>query len=221
MSSSEREMHPATKLGEWINDSEKIVLPGAFDGFSARLTLRVRFDAMYMVSSGYFPAKKAKFHFTSQAFIWPRCSEGLDVSASHLGRADIGIASLADMRAHAEMIANLDPTAPPDSGYEYRIWRLDNDHPQCGGVHQIRGIWIPHRGSSPVKALVSLDEYLTRIRSAVHVREKHHSDIVIIACTDALQSFGYDDAIKRLKAARNAGADVGFFEGIMSKEMAA
>lgn len=43
---------------------------------------------------------------------------------------------------------------------------------------------------------------------------------MIIARTDALQKYGYDESIVRLKAARDAGADVGFLEGITSKELA-
>lgn len=46
------------------------------------------------------------------------------------------------------------------------------------------------------------------------------SDIVVIARTDALQGYGYEESVARLRAARDAGADVGFLEGITSKEMA-
>jgi 2-methylisocitrate lyase-like PEP mutase family enzyme len=42
-------------------------------------------------------------------------------SASRIGHADLGIASLHDMREHAEMIANLDDGVPliadADTGY--------------------------------------------------------------------------------------------------------
>lgn len=45
------------------------------------------------------------------------------------------------------------------------------------------------------------------------------SDAVLIGRTDALQKHGYEEAVKRLKAARDAGADVGQLEGITSREM--
>lgn len=46
---------------------------------------------------------------------------GAGTSASRIGHADLGIANLNDMRANAEMIANLDPSTPliadADTGY--------------------------------------------------------------------------------------------------------
>lgn len=70
------------------------------------------------------------------------------------------------------------------------------------------------------KQLVSADDFLVRIRAAVAARKAIDSDIVIIARTDALQSLGYTESIRRLQLAREAGADVGFLEGITSKEQA-
>lgn len=70
------------------------------------------------------------------------------------------------------------------------------------------------------KKVVSLDEYVMRIRAAKMTKERLHSDIVLIARTDALQQHGYDECIARLKAARDLGADVGLLEGFTSKEQA-
>jgi len=70
------------------------------------------------------------------------------------------------------------------------------------------------------KQLVSVEEFQTRIRAAVAARHAVGSDIVIIARTDALQSLGYDEAVHRLKVARDAGADVAFLEGVPTREQA-
>ena len=70
------------------------------------------------------------------------------------------------------------------------------------------------------KELVDTEIYVSRIRAARAAREKQGADIVIVARTDALQKHGYDESIARLKAAQEAGADVGFLEGITSKEQA-
>ena len=47
---------------------------------------------------------------------------GAGTTASRLGQPDLGLAQLSDMRAHADMIANLDPNGTPliadmDTGY--------------------------------------------------------------------------------------------------------
>lgn len=68
------------------------------------------------------------------------------------------------------------------------------------------------------KELVDLPTYIARIRAAVTARAASGSDIVIIARTDALQSLGYEEAIRRLRAAASAGADVVFLEGMGTKE---
>lgn len=70
------------------------------------------------------------------------------------------------------------------------------------------------------KKVVSQEEYLTRIRAAKLTKDRLHSDIVLIARTDALQQHGYEECICRLKAARDMGADVGLLEGFTSKEQA-
>lgn len=70
------------------------------------------------------------------------------------------------------------------------------------------------------KKVVGLEEFLTRIRAAKMAKDLLHSDIVLIARTDALQQHGYEECILRLKAAKEVGADVGLLEGFTSKEQA-
>ena len=70
------------------------------------------------------------------------------------------------------------------------------------------------------KKVVSMDVYLSRIRAAKAAKDKAHSDIVLIARTDANQQLGYDECIARLRAARALGADCGLLEGFKSKEQA-
>jgi 2-methylisocitrate lyase-like PEP mutase family enzyme len=77
------------------------------------------------------------------------------------------------------------------------------------------------------KRLVSVEIFTSRIRAAVAARKALNSDIVIIARTDALSASApgeggedqsYGAALDRLKAARDAGADVAFLEGVDSVE---
>ena len=51
--------------------------------------------------------------------------------------------------------------------------------------------------------------------AAAQARERLESDLLIIARTDALQTDDFDEAIRRLRAAIAAGADVAFLEGVL------
>ena len=70
------------------------------------------------------------------------------------------------------------------------------------------------------KKVVDMETFLSRVRAAKGAKDRAQSDIVLIARTDANQQHGYDECIKRLKAARAIGADVGLLEGFVSKEQA-
>ncbi|KAI9662100.1 MAG: hypothetical protein M1831_002796 [Alyxoria varia] len=195
----------STKLQTLIREKEGlIVCPGVYDGLSARVALQVGFDALYMTGAG--------------------------TSASRLGVADLGLAQLADMRDHAEMIASLDPDGPPliadmDTGYggPMMVAKSVSQYVRAGvaGFHIEDQVQNKRCGHLSGKRVVGREEYYSRIRAAKAAKAKIRSDIVLIARTDALQTRGYDECVERLKVARDLGADVGLLEGFTSKEMAA
>lgn len=178
-----------------------IACPGVYDGFSARIALEVGFDALYMTGAG--------------------------TTASRLGHADLGIAQLADMRGHAEMIANLDKSVPliadMDTGFgaPLMVARAVEEYVRSGvaGFHIEDQIMAKRCGHLEGKEVVDLATYEARIRAARVTLDRLVSDAVLIGRTDALQQYGYEEAVKRLKAAKDAGADVGQLEGITSWEM--
>ncbi|KAB8209830.1 Pyruvate/Phosphoenolpyruvate kinase-like domain-containing protein [Aspergillus parasiticus] len=194
----------ASKLRRMLRETDDlIVCPGVYDGISARIAMGLGFKAMYMTGAG--------------------------TTASRLGMADLGLAQLHDMRTNAEMIANLDPFGPPliadmDTGYggPLMVSKSVQQYIQAGvaGFHIEDQIQNKRCGHLAGKKVVDLEEYLTRIRAAKLTKDRLRSDIVLIARTDALQQHGYDECIRRLKAARDLGADVGLLEGFTSKEMA-
>ena len=133
------------------------------------------------------------------------------------------------MRSHAEMIANISPSTPliadADTGYGGPIVvnRTVQAYARSGvaGLHIEDQVQTKRCGHLQGKELVETDVFLTRIKAAVAARKAMGSDILIIARTDALQKFGWEEAIERLKAAKRCGADVGFLEGVRSKDEAA
>ncbi len=68
------------------------------------------------------------------------------------------------------------------------------------------------------KEVVDTDAYVARIRACAAARERLGDDIVIVARTDALQGRGFDEAVRRLRAAVDAGADMVFLEGMTTRE---
>jgi 2-methylisocitrate lyase-like PEP mutase family enzyme len=88
------------------------------------------------------------------------------------------------------------------------------------GLHLEDQVVTKRCGHLNGKQLVDTSEFVSRIKAAVMARARSHGDIVIIARTDALQSRGYDEALKRMRAAVTEGADVAFLEGVTSKDLA-
>jgi 2-methylisocitrate lyase-like PEP mutase family enzyme len=154
---------------------------------------------------------------------------GAGTAASRLGMADLALASLADMRAHAEMISNLEPQGPPviadmDAGYggPMMVYRAVCEYIRAGvaGFHLEDQLLTKRCGHLKGKAVVPREEYYARLRAALQAKKNMGSDIVLIARTDALQKHGIDECIERLKYARELGCDVGLCEGFQSKEQA-
>ena len=151
---------------------------------------------------------------------------GAGTSMSRIGMADLGLATYTEMRDNAAMIASLAPDVPviadADTGYgaAINVARTVAGYISAGvaGFHLEDQVVTKKCGHLAGKELVSAQEYLTRIHAAVKTRERMGSDIVIIARTDALASLGLDEAIRRLLAAVEAGADVAFLEAISKRE---
>ena len=197
-----------------------IVAPGVYDGFSARIAHEVGFDCVYMVN--HHPQKHTLLcHLTN-------LQTGAGTCASKLGQPDLGLASLNDMREHAEMIANLNPSIPliadADTGYggPNMVARTVAQYHRSGvaALHIEDQITTKRCGHLGGKEVVSTEIFAQRITAAVQARERLSSDIVIIARTDALQTHNFEEAIKRLQAAFEAGADVAFLEGLTSRAQA-
>ena len=194
-------MSAATRLRALLADESRIlVCPGVYDGLTARTALEVGFDALYMTGAG--------------------------TTMSRLGMADLGVATLNDMRDNAGMIAALDRSVPliadADTGYggPLMVKRTVEAYMTAGvaALHLEDQVVTKRCGHLGNKEIVDEDAFLSRIRAAVLARQQLGGDIVIIARTDALQSLGYDAAVQRLRKAVEAGADVAFLEGLTSDQ---
>jgi 2-methylisocitrate lyase-like PEP mutase family enzyme len=168
-----------------------LVVPGAYDGVSARLVERAGFEAVYMT--------------------------GFGTSASRLGLPDLGYAGLAEMADHARNLAaavSIPLIADADTGYGNALGvRRTVQAYEAAGVAalHIEDQVAPKRcGHLSGHQIVPLAEFAGKIRAAVEARRD--PDLLIIARTDAISAVGFDEALRRGEAATRAGADVLFIE---------
>ncbi|PFH52159.1 hypothetical protein AMATHDRAFT_79887 [Amanita thiersii Skay4041] len=195
--------NPSTRLRQLLARPGIVVAPGICDGISARCALEAGFECLYQ--------------------------SGAATTASRLGQPDLAIATLNDFTDAARMVCSLDPTVPviadADTGFggPVMVARTVTQYARAGvaALHIEDQVQTKRCGHLLGKQVVSREEFLTRIRSAVHARDTipGGSDFVIIARTDSAQVLGMDEAIIRLQLAAKVGADVCFIEGVKSKEL--
>jgi 2-methylisocitrate lyase-like PEP mutase family enzyme len=180
------------RLRERLPKGPMIVAPGIYDAYGARFVEQAGFEAVYMTGNG--------------------------VSASLLGRPDVGLIDLSLISAHAHRVAScvaIPLICDADTGYgnAVNVRRTVEEFESAGvaAIHledQVSPKRCGHLpGSRPV---VTLEEQVGKIEAALAARRD--PDFIIIARTDAASGHGLDEAIRRGNAYRKAGADVVFVE---------
>lgn len=183
---------PRQKLRQRLASGPMIVAPGIYDAYGARFVEQAGFEAAYMTGNG--------------------------VSASLLGRPDVGLIDLTLLSQHAHRAAacvDIPLICDADTGYgnAVNVRRTVEEFESAGvaAIHledQVSPKRCGHLpGSRPV---IELEEAVGKIEAAIAARRD--PDFVVIARTDAASAHGLDEAIRRGKAFRRAGADVIFVE---------
>jgi 2,3-dimethylmalate lyase len=184
-------------LRQMLNSGKLVVAPGVFDGFSAMMARELPFEAVYM--GGY-------------------C-----VAASRYGLPDAGLIGLSEMLEGVRLMAQL--TGKPviadgDTGYGglLNIQHTVRSYEAAGAaaIH-IEDQEMPKKcGHTQGKRVVAQSEMVAKVEVAIESRRS--DDFVIIARTDSLATHGIDEAIKRCKAYKAAGADIVFIDALDSME---
>jgi methylisocitrate lyase len=144
---------------------------------------------------------------------------GAGVANASLGLPDLGISTLADVLDDVRRITRV-TTLPLlvdiDTGWgsAFNIARAVRDLTAAGaaGMHIEDQVQAKRCGHRPNKTIVSADEMVDRLHSAVDARTD--PDFVIVARTDALAREGLDAALERARRYAAAGADVIFPEAL-------
>jgi methylisocitrate lyase len=166
---------------------------GAITAYAGLMAKRVGYRALYLSGGG--------------------------VAANSLGMPDLGISTMEDVLTDARRI--VEATQMPllvdiDTGWggAFNIGRTIRSFERVGvaAVHMEDQVGQKRCGHRPGKEVVSKDEMIDRVKSAVDARTD--ASFVIMARTDAAAVEGIDSAIDRACAYVEAGADMIFPEAM-------
>lgn len=169
-----------------------LVAPGVYDAYGARMVQHAGFEAVYMTGNG--------------------------VSASLLGKPDVGLVDLTMITAHARRVAacvDVPLICDADTGYgaAAAIRRTVEEFEAAGvaAIH-IEDQQSPKRCAQfpGARAVLPFEIAVSRIAAAAAARAP--DGLLVIGRTDCAASMGLDEAIRRAQAFVAAGADAVFVE---------
>lgn len=181
---------PPTRLRRLLARNELLVLPGVYDGLSARVAEEAGFECVY-VSGGAI--------------------------ARGGGLPDLGLLSMTEVRDRVAQVC--DAVSVPvvvdiDTGYgnALNVHRTVREFTRLGAAaFQLEDQVTPKKcGHYAGKAVVSAEEMVGKIASAVDARGEDGP--LLIARTDAVATEGFAAAVERARRYADAGAEILFVE---------
>jgi carboxyvinyl-carboxyphosphonate phosphorylmutase len=174
------------------NKNEVLVMPGVYDALTAKIAQHVGFKAIFQTGDG--------------------------TSASMLAMPDFGFLSMTETLETARRITravDIPLIVDVDTGYgnPLTVWKLVNDLQKIGasGIFLEDQVWPKRCGHMAGKDVVAPEEYIPKLKSAIDA-SRNNDDFIIVARTDAIAPLGIEEAVKRGKTYREAGADAVFIE---------
>ena len=190
-------MDNARLIREILSREKAILVPGAYDAFSAKILKQAGFEVIYMTGSG--------------------------VTASLTGMPDVGILTMTEMVNQARNIVNatdMPLICDADNGYgnPINVIRTVREYERVGvaGIHIEDQVSPKRCGHFEGKQVIPAKEMVKKIEAAIYARE--NDDFLLIARTDARSVMGLEESIKRGKLYAEAGADMIFLESPQSTE---
>ena len=184
----------AEVLRQLLTGPEILVTPCPYDALSAKLAVEAQFKALFV---GGYAAAAARF-----------------------ASPDIGLMSQTEMLETARSVIRAAEGVPVlvdgDTGYgeAANIRRTILDLAQAGAAAVMieDQVWPKRCGHLDGKMVVPRTEAVGRIEAAVRASEETGNRILIVARTDARDCEGLDEALTRVRAFADVGADVLFME---------
>lgn len=179
-------------LRQLLMGTQTVRAPGIYDGYGARLVEQAGFQAAYMTGNG--------------------------VSATLLGRPDVGLVDLTMMSDHARRIAaciGIPLICDADTGYgnvvNVRRTMMEFEAAGVAAIHMEDQISPKRCAQMPgERTVIDFDEAVAKVAAASAARSD--PDFVLIARTDSAGALGLAEAIRRTQAFAKAGADAVFVE---------
>ncbi len=189
-----------TRVHRILDEVGSLAFAGVFDTLSAKLAQQVGFPMAFV--SGY------------------------SVAATAIGEPDMGLLTQTEITERARRIClsvGIPIIVDADTGYgnPLNVYRTVQELIVAGaaGCFLEDQLWPKKCGHMRGKRVIEREEYVQKIRAAVDARGDR--DFFIVARTDALAVIGMDEAVSRILAAREAGADASFIEAPGSVEQLA
>ena len=174
-----------------------LVAPGVYDALTAHLAERAGFSSVYVSGAG--------------------------IAYTRLGRPDIGLVAMSEVADTVALISDRVGShliVDADTGYgnALNVARTVRLFERAGAnAIQIEDQAFPKRcGHLDNKTLIPAQEMVGKIKAALDAR--HSRETLVIARTDAIAVEGFEPAIARAGAYRDAGADVLFVEAPKTRD---
>lgn len=186
--------HPALRLRRLLDEGRTIAVPGVFNGLSALLAKEAGAEALYLSGAAF--------------------------SAS-MGMPDVGLVTLDELARAARQIVRvtrLPLLVDADTGFGGALMVMravrELEGARCAAI-QIEDQQDPKRcGHLEGKRVLEAEAFCEKVAAAARARQH----LVVIARTDARATHGFEEAVRRGLAYREAGADVIFPEALETEE---
>ncbi len=189
-------MRASTKLKKLLETGKTFIVPGAYDGISARIIQNAGAEIVYATGGGI---------------------------ARSTGIPDMGLMSLKEITDRLETMVDaidLPLIADMDTGYGNALNARQGlkafERVGVAGFHLEDQVFPKRCGHYEGKAVVPVEEFCSKIKA---IRDAlTDDDMTIIARTDSLAGDGVDAAIERMHKAMEAGATMAFVEAPTTME---
>jgi 2,3-dimethylmalate lyase len=184
--------HKRRALRQLLQGTQALQAPGVYDGYGARLVEQAGYGAVYMTGNG--------------------------VSATLLGRPDVGLVDLTMMTDHARRVAasvSIPLICDADTGYgnvvNVRRAIMEFEAAGVAAIHMEDQVSPKRCAQMPGdRTVLEFDEAVAKVAAASSARTD--PEFVLIARTDSAGALGLSEAIRRTQAFARAGADAVFVE---------